>query len=231
MGKQGFVGSQSHLVGSRGRNQRRSGVLGESMSTRSRTTKRPGRAQTATRHTLVLVLGTLALTGLEQAVPASGAPARGRATPTESLRGLSRAATIPTGASAALEACVTASEQSGRSATFSGQMITVIGAERMAIRVELEERTHASGGFRAVLAPGLGVWRTSEPGVKIYKYIKEVTNLSAPAAYRGLVHFRWTNAKGRLVRASTLRTQVCKEPLLPPPSTSTSTTTTTTKAG
>jgi hypothetical protein len=197
------------------------------MSTRSHTPSRPGRANAATCRTLILVLGTLALTGIAQAVPATGAPARDSATSTESQRELSRAATILTAASAALESCVTGAEQSQRSMTFSGQMTTIVGAERMAIRVELEERTRASNGFRAVLAPGLGVWRTSESGVRIYKYIKQVTNLAAPAAYRGLVHFRWTNAKGHLVRASTVHTQICREQLLPGSSTTTTSTTTT----
>lgn len=198
------------------------------MSTRSRTPNRPGRANAAIRRTLILVLGTLALTGTEQAVSAAGAPARDRATSTESLRGLSRAATIAPGASAALDGCVTAVEQSGRSATFSGVMSAVPGAERMAIRVELEERSHASGSFRTVQAPGLGVWRPSEPGINVYKYIKQVTNLAAPAYYRGLVRFRWATAKGHLVRSATLHTQVCKEPLLQSPSTSTTRTSTTT---
>lgn len=185
------------------------------MSMRSHAAASPGRVMSARRRTRALVLGTLALTGAVQAVPATGAPARDGATPTESLRGLSRAATSPTGAIAALEGCVTAGEQAGRSATFSGQMNTIPGAQRLAVRIELEERSRNTGGFRVVLAPGLGVWRLSEPGVKIYKYKDQVTDLAAPAAYRGLVRFRWMNAKGHVMRASSARTQVCKEPSQP----------------
>jgi hypothetical protein len=167
---------------------------------------------------------------MTQAVFASGAPARDRATSTPSLRGLSRAASAAPIASATLEQCLTAADQSGRSATFSGQMTSIEGAQRMAMRLELEERTHRSGPFRVVVAPGLGVWRSSEAGVKIYKYIKQVTNLAAPAGYRALVRFRWTTAKGRVVKLQTLHTQVCKQPLRisSEPSTTTTTTTTTT---
>ena len=57
----------------------------------------------------------------------------------------------------------------------------------MSMRIELLERMPGEAGFRAVAAPGLGVWRASEPGVGVYKYVKQVTNLSAPADYRGLV--------------------------------------------
>ncbi len=47
------------------------------------------------------------------------------------------------------------------------------------------------------------------PGVKSYSYLKEVTNLSAPAPYRAAVRFRWLNAKGKLIRAAELRTPRC----------------------
>ncbi len=162
--------------------------------------------------------------GATQAVPATGAPARDRAMGASSLRDLSRAATFSTGASATLEGC----DQSKHSATFSGQMTADLGTLRMAMRVELEERTRGSGTFQVVIAPGLGVWRSSEASVKIYKYIKEVTNLTAPGAYRALISFKWTNAKGRIVREESLHTQVCRQSaltLISPSGTTTSQTT------
>jgi hypothetical protein len=154
----------------------------------------------------------MALTGAVQAASATPAPAQGSPTDALSLGGQPRTATISPTVAATLEQCTTAASQAGRSATFSGQMTAGLDAERMAMRIELEERTHHAGAFHVVVAPGLGVWRVSEPGVKIYKYIKQVTNLAAPAAYRALVRFKWTNSKGRLVKVQTLRTQVCKQP-------------------
>jgi hypothetical protein len=56
------------------------------------------------------------------------------------------------------------------------------------------------------------VWRSSAPGVKVYKYLKQVTNLSAPAFYRAAVRFRWLNAKGRLIFATELHTPRCEQP-------------------
>ena len=61
--------------------------------------------------------------------------------------------------------------------------------------------------FHTVTAPGLGAWRVSDPGVKAYRYIKQVTNLSAPASYRATVRFRWLNAKGRLICAAACGTR------------------------
>ena len=49
---------------------------------------------------------------------------------------------------------------------------------------------------RASTAPGLGVLaQPLTPGVKTYQYLKQVTNLAAPAVYRALVRFRWLDAK------------------------------------
>ena len=79
----------------------------------------------------------------------------------------------------------------------------------MEMRIEVLERAPREPAFRAVSAPGLGVWRTAAPGVKNYKYLKEVTNLSAPAYYRGAVRFRWLNAKGKLIKSLELRTDRC----------------------
>ena len=39
--------------------------------------------------------------------------------------------------------------------------------------------------FHTITAPGLGVWRASDPGVKIYRYLKQVTNLFAPGRSTG----------------------------------------------
>ena len=64
-------------------------------------------------------------------------------------------------------------------------------------------------------------------GVKIYKYLKQVTNLPAPAVYRALVRFRWLNAKGHVIASRTCaRTAGCQQPdRSQPPTTTTPTTT------
>lgn len=123
------------------------------------------------------------------------------------------AATAPTTApardSASLVDCHAAVEQAGRSASFQGAMTAVAHTQRMAIRIDLQERVSSVPGFRTVSAPGLGVWRRSAPGVKIYRYVKQVTNLPAPAAFRAVVRFRWLGAGDIVIRRSTRRTETC----------------------
>jgi hypothetical protein len=113
---------------------------------------------------------------------------------------------------ATLEQCVTAGPQAERAATFSGEMTSIAGTVRMAMRIDVEERRPADALYHAVSAPGLGVWRSSDPKVKVYKYLKQVTNLSSPASYRALVRFRWLGAKGRVLRRAERLTARCVQP-------------------
>jgi hypothetical protein len=151
---------------------------------------------------VALATALLALALLAHALPASAATAApgAGAKPADSVT---------------LEECVTASEASERSATFSGEMSTLPGATHMEMRIDVLERQPQETAFHAVSAPGLGVWRSAAPGVKTYRYLKQVTNLSAPAYYRAAVRFRWLNAKGRLLRSAELRTPRCLQTVQP----------------
>jgi hypothetical protein len=118
--------------------------------------------------------------------------------------------------SATLEQCVTSVVQSERSATFAAEMTAIAGAPRMAVRIELQERPAGEAAFHRVSAAGLDVWRAADPKVRIYKYLKQVTNLSAPAEYRALVRFRWESAGARVIRRAERMTQHCVQPEPPP---------------
>jgi hypothetical protein len=120
------------------------------------------------------------------------------------------------GAVATLEQCATTGEQADRSATFSGEMTAIGGAARMAMRIEVQERLPGDELFHTVSAPGLGVWRGSAPGVKIYQYVKQVTNLSSPALYRALIRFHWLNGRGYVIRRAERYTSTCTQPASPP---------------
>jgi hypothetical protein len=130
-----------------------------------------------------------------------------------------RAATAPAPGdySVTLEQCVSAGVQAGRSATFVSQMVATAATQKMAMRIVLEERTRGEAEYHAVPGPGFGVWRPSEPGVKIYKYVKQVTNLAAPAVYRATVKFRWVGDKGKVVKRADLRSSRCFQPPLTAP--------------
>jgi hypothetical protein len=166
---------------------------------------RPAKAPAALACALVAVLGCT------QALPAHALPADA------SVRnGLTAPPSDGPGYAVALEQCVTATVQAERSATFTAQMTATATTQKMAMRIELQERTRAEPVFHTVSAPGFGVWHASEPGVKIYKYVKQVTNLAAPAAYRAVVRFRWIGEKGRTIRRAELRTPRCFQPTLVP---------------
>lgn len=120
------------------------------------------------------------------------------------------------GASATLEECVTATVQEQRAVAFSAEMTAVPGTVRMAMRIDLEERAPGELEFHTVTASGLGVWRSSDTKVKVYKYLKQVTNVSAPASYRGVVHFRWLNAKGHAIKRAERLTSRCLQPGVQP---------------
>jgi hypothetical protein len=113
-----------------------------------------------------------------------------------------------------LEQCATSTVQAERSATFTAQMTATSATQHMGMRIELQQRLHGEAEFHTVVAPGLGVWRSSEAGVKIYKYVKQVTNLDAPAAYRAVVRFRWLGEKGRVLKRAELHTERCLQPML-----------------
>ena len=119
--------------------------------------------------------------------------------------------------SATLTQCVTSVTQAERSATFAGEMSAVPGTAKMAMRIEVEERLPHEALFHTVVAPGASTWRTSEPKVKVFKYLKQVTDLSAPARYRASAHFRWLNARGVTIRRASRVTKSCDEPASPAP--------------
>jgi CARDB len=81
------------------------------------------------------------------------------------------------------------------SAAFYARMKLVEGADRMALRFTLLERTGVEGD-RPVKAPGLRRWHSSKPGVLALRYRQGVRNLEENASYRARVDFRWYSATG-----------------------------------
>jgi hypothetical protein len=126
-------------------------------------------------------------------------------------------APVPTdasGYSATVEQCVTSTVPSERSVTFAAQMVATDSTQRMEIKIELQQRSRGETEYHTIAAPNLGIWRGSEPGVKIDKYVQQVTALIAPATYRALVQFRWLSDKGHLLKRAELHTSHCLQPTL-----------------
>lgn len=137
--------------------------------------------------------------------------------PLAAASGVVRGASAPTPGdySVTLEQCLGSSVRSERSATFTAQMVGTAATQKMAMKIQLEARMRGEAEYHAVTPTG--PWKPSEPGVKIYKYVKQVTNLSAPAVYRLDVKFRWIADKGRVVKRAELRSSRCFQPALAAP--------------
>jgi hypothetical protein len=118
---------------------------------------------------------------------------------------------------AMLQQCLTAPAQSERSAVFSGEMTAISGSTRMMMRIDVQEQLAGETAFHTIAAPGLGVWRSSDADVKSYRFIRQVTNLSAPGFYRALVSFRWLNAKDHVIKTLAQHTPRCVQPVPAPP--------------
>ena len=83
------------------------------------------------------------------------------------------------------------------------------------MRFQLEERV-GRRRFRAVKAPGLGVWKKSRPGVRRLAVTQRVLELGEGASYRAVVKFRWYDGDRKLIRAARKRSRVCRQPGLLP---------------
>jgi hypothetical protein len=182
--------------------------------------------QAAVRRTSTRLLGLAACSLALALAPAllAAAQARGAIAQTDSQAGLFSPAAISLNPSATLLQCVTSVVQGERSATFSGEMTAIPGTAHMAMRIDLEERLPGEVLFHTVSVPaGLsmgteryaGLWRGSEPKVKVYKYVKQFTNLSSPAVYRASVRFRWLNSRGHIIRRAERLTPKCAQPPSP----------------
>ena len=119
--------------------------------------------------------------------------------------------------SAQLNRCHSAPDAAGRYAVFSGLMRSLRGGQdRMDMRFDLFRRAQGSLVFKRVAAPGLGAWNRADPGVGHFRFVQRVENLTAPAAYRAVVSFRWTGATGHVFAKAQRVTPACRQPDLRP---------------
>ena len=112
-------------------------------------------------------------------------------------------------ATAKVVECSTGLTAADRYAVFRGGARRVPGTERMWIKFSLQER--AGGPFRRVLAPGLGIWRKSRPGVRRFAMRQRVLALGEGAAYRVGVSFRWYDSDGELLRRARRVSTTCRQ--------------------
>jgi hypothetical protein len=113
------------------------------------------------------------------------------------------------GASVTISSCHPSSVQADRYVTFSATMSPNRRTAEMWIRFTLLERLSTDVAMHPVVAPGLGVWEKSAPGVAAFLANKSVTNLAAPASFRAVVSFRWYDAHRHLVMRTHRETAAC----------------------
>jgi len=128
---------------------------------------------------------------------------------------LTTAALVTAASAAALErqpvrVSLAACSFAEHSAVFSASMKLVDGADRMALRFTLLERTGVEGD-RRVKAPGLRRWHWSKPGVLALRYRQGVRNLEENATYRARVDFRWYSPAGVEVERTYRRSPRCRQ--------------------
>jgi uncharacterized repeat protein (TIGR01451 family) len=113
--------------------------------------------------------------------------------------------------SARVADCTTGAGDAERAAAFTGSM-TAAGAKRMQMRFLLMQRVGPGpkGAFRKVAVPGWGTWEKSDPGRNAFVFTKRIEALTAPAAYRVVVSFRWLDAKGHATRTTTRTSPACE---------------------
>jgi hypothetical protein len=113
-------------------------------------------------------------------------------------------------------AVVVSCDRTAGQAVFDGRMETEPGAARMQMRFTLQDRVPPSRRYHRVRIPSFGAWQTSSPGRSRYVYTKRVDGLVGPASYRVVVHFRWLDADGDVLRRARATSRVCRVPDLRP---------------
>jgi hypothetical protein len=116
--------------------------------------------------------------------------------------------------SARVASCLTGADPDARSAAFTGSMPAIAQSRRMQMRFGLQQRQGSSSraSFKKVSVPGWNGWVTSDPGRQGFVFTKRVEALTAPAAYRATVTFRWLDARGHAQKTLTRTTPVCEQP-------------------
>lgn len=108
--------------------------------------------------------------------------------------------------------CRTGATPDERYAVFTGSMPARPQGDRMAMRFDLQIRKQGERSFTSVRAPSFGRWERSQPGRRGFIYSKRIDGLTAPAAYRAVVRFRWYAADGTVVMTQRRTTPSCTQP-------------------
>jgi len=110
-----------------------------------------------------------------------------------------------------------------RSVSVTATMRPLKGTQKLNVNVRLQDRAAGTHTWLTIAAPGLGQWLAPtdpptlgrRPG-DVWNVRHPVADLTAPAAYRFSVQFRWLGAGGRVLGAESLTSATCQQPELRP---------------
>ena len=120
-------------------------------------------------------------------------------------------------------ACVKALDPVGRSVSVTATMRPLKGTQKLSVDVRLLDRAAGVRTWTPVTGPGLGQWLSptdpptlgQRPG-DVWNIRHPVADLTAPAAYRFSVEFRWFGIGGKVLGGETLTSTTCQQPELRP---------------
>jgi CARDB len=118
--------------------------------------------------------------------------------------------------------CHVALDPVNREISVNAVMRPVKGTKRMQLRFDLLGRASAPGTFAPVTGGDLGTWISpSNPTLgqrsgDVWMFGHPVFDLTAPAAYRFVVSFRWIGGGGRVLGTVMRQSKTCFQPELRP---------------
>jgi hypothetical protein len=112
---------------------------------------------------------------------------------------------------ARVTSCTTGSDDAERAAAFTGSM-SASGAKRMQMRFQLMQRLGPGpkGSWKKVAVPDWGTWQKADPGRSAFVFTERIEALTAPAAYRVVIRFRWLDARNHAIRTTTRTSPACE---------------------
>jgi len=118
--------------------------------------------------------------------------------------------------------CEHALDPPARAVSITAVMLPLRGTRRMQMRFQLQRKANGAAAYASVRGGDLGRWKSpadptlgQRPG-DVWKFRKPIVGLSAPAAYRFRVSFRWLGARGRVLGRVVRLSGVCFQPELRP---------------
>jgi hypothetical protein len=120
-------------------------------------------------------------------------------------------AAAPGAARVTVPVCHSAVAPLDRRITWVGDMASLRPGNRMEMRFDVYVKTPTDPAWKLVAAPDLGIWNRAKAGTTDYKFRQKAVNLTAPAAYKARVTFRWLGPGKKDKTVKRLDSKVCEQ--------------------